>query len=300
MESTLLVTGGSGGLGRRVLELLLEAKAGNLIATTRKPEKLADLAARGVVVRKADFEDPGSLPDAFAGADRLLLISTDAVDKPGRRIAQHRAALDAAVRAGVKHVIYTSLTAPEPDSPITFAPDHYGTEQALAASQMGWTILRNNVYTEGLIRSLPQAVASGKLVAAAGDGGAAYVTREDCARAAASALAAQGLNRKILDITGPAVVTHSDLARIASDLTGRPVIYTSIPADELRKGMMAAGIPEVFADIMVSFDVARAKGTLAVVSNAVQELTGRAPTSVAAFLESQRAALLPAAQASKA
>jgi len=299
MSTTILVTGGSGQLGRRVLELLLEAKAGNLIATTRKPEKLADLAARGVEVRKADFEEAASLSKAFAGAERLLLISTDAVDKPGRRIAQHRAAVDAAVGAGVKHVAYTSLTAPEPGSPVTFAPDHYGTEQALAATKMSWTILRNNVYTDGLLRSLPQAVASGKLVAAVGTGGAGYVTREDCARAAAAVLQSPK-DRKILDITGPAVVTHAEIAKIAGDLTGRSIVYTPIEPGELRKNMQAAGIPEVFADIMVSFDVARAKGTLAVVSKTVQELIGRAPTSVAAFLESHRAALVPASQASKA
>jgi NAD(P)H dehydrogenase (quinone) len=298
MDTTLLVTGGSGQLGRRVLELLLEAGSGRLIATTRNPEKLADLAIRGVVVRQADFDDAGSLPSAFAGADQLLLISTDAVDKPGRRIAQHRGAVQAAVQAGVKHVVYTSLTRPEPGSPVTFAPDHYGTEQALAASPLGWTILRNNVYTDFLLRALPQAVATGKLVAAAGEGGAGYVTREDCARAAAAALTSQGLDRKILDITGPAVVTHAELAKIASDLTGRPVAYVRAEPEELRKGLLAAGIPEVFADIVVSFDVARAKGTLAVVSDAVAELTGRAPMSVAAFLETQRVALLPVAKAS--
>ncbi len=192
MDTTLLITGASGQLGRRVLELLLDAGAGKLIATTRNPEKLAELARRGVVVRKADFDDAASLPAAFAGAGRLLLISTDAVGTPGRRIAQHRAAVDAAVRAGVKHVVYTSLTRPEPGSPVTFASDHYGTEQALAASPLGWTILRNNVYTDFLLRSLPQAVATGKLVAAAGDGGAGYVTREDCARVAAAALLAEG------------------------------------------------------------------------------------------------------------
>jgi NAD(P)H dehydrogenase (quinone) len=300
MATTFLVTGGSGQLGRRVLELLFEAKAGTLITTTRRPEKLADLASRGVTVRKADFDDPGSLRDAFAGADRMLLISTDAVARPGQRIAQHRAAVEAAQEAGVNHVAYTSLTHPGPESPVTFAPDHYGTEQALASSRMGWTILRNNVYTDFLLRALPQAVATGKLVAAAANGGAAYVTREDCARAAAAALTSRDVNGKILDITGPAVVTHAQLAQIAGALTGRTVVYTPVEPNEQRKALITAGIPEVYADIMVSFDVARAKGTLAVVSNAVQELTGQSPTGVAAVLESNRAALVPAAQGSGA
>src|SRR5689334_9931004 len=108
-HQTLLVTGASGHLGRRVIELLLESNAGHLIATTRSPDKLAGLAARGVEVRQADFDDPGSLAAAFAGADRLLLISTDALDGTDRRIVQHGNAVAAAEQAGVKHVVYTSL-----------------------------------------------------------------------------------------------------------------------------------------------------------------------------------------------
>ncbi|HEU5098574.1 MAG TPA: NAD(P)H-binding protein, partial [Roseiflexaceae bacterium] len=116
-QQTLLVTGASGHLGRRVIELLLEANAGHVIATTRSPDNLADLAARGVEVRKADFDAPGSLASAFAGADRLLLISTDALDGTDRRIVQHRNAVKAAEQAGVTHVVYTSFTNTEPGNP---------------------------------------------------------------------------------------------------------------------------------------------------------------------------------------
>src|SRR5207249_3678118 len=115
-HQTLLVSGASGYLGRRVIELLLASNAAQLIATTRSPDKLADLVARGVEVRQADFDDPASLATAFAGADRLLLISTDAVDSTDRRQVQHRTAIKAAEQAGVKHVAYTSLTRPEPGS----------------------------------------------------------------------------------------------------------------------------------------------------------------------------------------
>src|SRR4029079_1752737 len=131
-HQTLLVTGAAGHLGRRVIELLLEANAGHVIAPTRSPDKIADLAARGVEVRQADFDDPSLLAAAFAGADRLLLISTDALDGTDRRQVQHRNAIAAAEQARVKHVVYTSLTRPEPGSPIAIAPDHYATEQALA------------------------------------------------------------------------------------------------------------------------------------------------------------------------
>ncbi len=194
---TLLVIGASGHLGQRVIELLLEANAGHVIAATRTPEKLAHLVARDVEVRKADFDDPGTLASAFAGVDRLLLISTDALDGTDRRIVQHRNAINAAAQAKVKHVVYTSLTNPEPGSPIAIAPDHYATEQVLAASGLDWTVLRNNIYTDYQLAGLTRAVATGQLVSAAGDGGVGYVTREDCARAAAAALTARSSGRLV-------------------------------------------------------------------------------------------------------
>jgi len=291
-KPTLLVTGASGKLGQRVLELLLEAQTGSIIATTRTPEKLAAFAARGVTVRPADFDDPASLRQAFAGADRLLLISTDAVDGTDRRTKQHLSAIKAASDAGVKHVIYTSLTRPEPGTPITLAPDHYATEQALAASSLDWTVLRNNVYTDGLLQNLPRAVATGQLMAAAGAGGTGFVTREDCARAAAAVLTAETSGRRTLDVPGPAVVTHSELAQIAQEITGRPVTYVPVPAETLKAGIVASGLPGFVADLIVSFDLATAQDILAVATSTVQELTGRPAQSVREFLTERRAALL--------
>jgi NAD(P)H dehydrogenase (quinone) len=275
-----------------VIELLLEAGHGPAIAATRTPDKLADLAERGVEVRLADFDKPGTLGDAFAGAGRLLLISTDTVDGTDRRRVQHRNAIDAAVRAGVSHLVYTSMIRPEPGSPIALAPDHYETEQALLATPLGWTVLRNNVYTDMFLQTLPRAVASGRLVAAAGDGGAAYVTREDCARAAAAALAQDTADRRTLDITGPEVVTHADLARILTELAGRPVAYLSVGTEAMIAGMVQAGLPEPVARSYVTFDVAIARGALAVVSTACSDLTGRPQQSVRDYLSEHRAALM--------
>jgi NAD(P)H dehydrogenase (quinone) len=289
---TLLVTGASGHLGQRVIELLLEANAGRVIAATRTPEKLAHLAARDVEVRKADFDDPSTLATAFAGVDRLLLISTDVLDGTDRRQVQHRNAVKAAEQAGVKHVVYTSLTRPEPGSPIAIAPDHYVTEQALAASTLDWTVLRNNVYTDFLLQSLPRAVATGQLVVVAGDGKTGYVTREDCARAAAAALAAHDSGRMTLDITGPAGITQAELAEIVGDVSGQLVAYVPVPADAIVAGMVAAGLPQPMAEAYVTFGVAAADGTLAVVSTAVADLTGKAPQSVHDYLAAHREALL--------
>jgi len=293
-NQTLLVTGASGHLGRRVVELLLEAKAGTVIAATRDPAKIADLAARGAVARKADFDDEASLVAAFAGVDRLLLISTDALGRPGHRLEQHRAAVRAAVRAGVKHIVYTSLTNPGVESPITIAPDHRLTEEAIAATSLGFTILRNNLYADLLLQSLPHAVATGALVTSMGSGAIGYVTREDCARAAAAALASADPGRTTLDITGPAALTQAELAGISAALTGRVIAHVAVNGADAKAGMIGAGLPPFLADLLVSFELAAARGELAVASTAVLDLTGRAPTSVANFLAANRGALVTA------
>jgi NAD(P)H dehydrogenase (quinone) len=294
-SSTLLVTGASGHLGRRVIELLLasdDARGQNIVATTRTPDKVADLAERGVDVRAASFDDRASLSAAFRGVSRALLISTDAVDRPGRRIEQHRTALEAAKTAGVKHVVYTSLTHTDPTSLVTLAPDHWATEQAIAASELGHSILRNNMYTDYLLNGLAHAVPAGRIVNAHGSGAVSYVTREDCARAAAAALASRFDGRRVLDITGPAALTQSELAAIVSEVTGRPVVYEAVDASVAKAQLIASGLPEIFAELLVSFQRSAAKDQLAVVSPAVKALTGVEASTVREFLAAHRAALL--------
>lgn len=294
-ELTLFVTGASGRLGRKVVELLVEKGVGKIVAGTRRPEKLVDLAARGVVVRQADFEDSDGLQGALAGVDRVLIVSTDAIDRPGRRLAQHQAAVAAAVNAGVKHAVYTSMPNPE-TSPVVFAPDHLGTEQALKSSGMGWTILRNCWYTDYLIPTLAPAVASGKLVSATGQGGAPYVTREDCAQAAAAALMSPEPGNKTWNITGPDLVTYAGLAKLVNELSGRPVNFEAVTPDERIAQLIAAGTPEFIAKLLVSSQMAIAQGKMGTPTSAVKELTGRQPVSVREFLSAHRAAMMPATQ----
>jgi NAD(P)H dehydrogenase (quinone) len=243
------------------------------------------------VVRQADFDDEASLVAAFAGVDRLLLISTDAI---GRRVPQHQAAVRAAVKAGVKHLVYTSMPNPGVESPVTIAPDHRLTEEAITATSLGLTILRNNLYTDLLLQSLPHAVATGDLVTATGTGAIAYVTREDCARAAAAALASSEAGRVTLDITGPVAVTLAEVAAIAAEITGRAIKHVAVDGPSLKAGLLGAGLPAVVADLLVGFDLTAAKGDLATASKAVLDLTGRAPSSVAEFLAAHRAALAAA------
>lgn len=287
-NTPILVTGASGNFGRRALELLLQRNEPRIIATTRSPDGLAEFAKRGVDVRKADFDDEGSLASAFRGAGRALLISTDALDVPGRRIRQHRAAIRALVEVGAKSVVYTSL--PNADrSVVLLAPDHAATEAALAETALDFTVLRNNVYTDLLAFTLPGALASGKLVDAREDGEVAYVTRDDCVAAAVAALTDDAeTGRRTLDVTGPESLSSAELAAIVTAVFGREVKHVSVPHDAVVAGMVAHGMPEPMARIYASFDLAVAKGELASVTDTVQRLTGRAPRSVREFLIENR------------
>jgi NAD(P)H dehydrogenase (quinone) len=294
MSDLLLVTGASGQLGRRVIAHLLDTHAlppGRIVAATRKPEALADLAAQGVAVRAADFDDPASLQRAFAGVGRLLLVSTDALDRPGRRLQQHQAAVAAAAQAGVKHVVYTSMPRPEPGSPVLFAPDHHGTEQALAASPLDWTVLRNNWYMENLFMALPQALAGGRWFTAAGDGRIAHVARDDCARAAAAVLASGTGGRRTFNISGAQAYSTAETARLAAEVSGRPLQVVPLSPEALAQGLAAAGVPAPLVPLLVSFDVNTAAGNLAAVSSDFHQLTGRQPQGLREFLVAHRAQL---------
>lgn len=283
----LMVSGTGGHLGRRVVELLLE-KGQDVVAGSRDIGRIADLGARGAELRGVDFADPASLPEAFAGIDRLLVISTDVLDE--NRVRFHANAVAAAVAAGVGRIVYTSMANPEPGSPIPFAPDHYRTEEAIRASGMSHTILRNTWYTENLLQSLPQVLASGRWVTAAGEGRVAHVTREDCAQAAAGALAAADA-KGVLTVTGPAALTTAELAAIASDLTGRPVAVVNVSDAEYAAGLRAAQLPEPVVQLIVAFDANTRAGRIGEVTDAVEALSGRKPQSVRDFLASNRAAL---------
>jgi NAD(P)H dehydrogenase (quinone) len=290
----LLVTGAAGHLGRRVIAHLLETHkvpANQIIAATRVPESLADLSARGVVVRQCDFDDAASLARGFSGAARVLLISTDKIDPPGSRIRQHAAAIRAAAAAGVAHLVYTSMPKPEPGSPIPFAPDHYATEQALASSASSVTVLRNCWYMENLLGSLPQALTSGKWFTAAGDGRIAYVSREDCARTAAAALASSATPSATYTITGPEALTTAEIAQLASETVGKPIEVIQVPPLGLKQGLLDAGLPPAIAELLTSFDVNTAAGNVSEVTGAVQQLTGKAPQSLREFLVANSAAL---------
>lgn len=296
MSNTLLVTGAAGHLGQAVLKHLLDTlkvPAQRVVATTRDPKKLTSWAARGVTVRAANFDNADALPEAFSGAQRVLLISTDSFDRPGARLVQHRNAVRAAEQAGVQHLIYTSM--PNPDgSPILVAPDHAGTEQAMRESKLpGWTVLRNHWYFETLLAALPPAIASGQWFSAAGEGRVAYIARDDLALAAAKVLAGDEQGKHTYTLSGAQAYSASELAQLVSRTIGRPLQAIPVPVEGLIQGMVAAGLPQPFAAVLASFDLHTAEGRVAEVTEDFRRLTGQPPRALAGWLAENKAAFLP-------
>jgi NAD(P)H dehydrogenase (quinone) len=294
MTETLLVTGASGHLGRAVINHLLDTfkvPAARIIATTRTPANLADLAALGVSVREADFDDQASLARAFQGAGRALIISTNELMIQGKRREQQLAAVNAAGKAGVAHILYTSLPNPEPGSPILFAPDHYDTEQAIKASGVPYTIFRNGWYDENLFMSLPQILASGHWYTSAGDGRISYGARDDLAAAIAAGLASGTAESATYTLTGPKAYTVAEVAALVTEVTGKPIEVVQLSDEALTEGMKAAGLPEPVARLLVSFDAATRAGNLGMVTDSVEKLSSRKSVSLRQFLEANKASL---------
>jgi NAD(P)H dehydrogenase (quinone) len=292
MSDTIFVTGASGKLGSAVVKHLLTSQGvapARIVAGSRDPAKLTDLAAKGVKTVEADFDDAVGLEQAFSGAGTVLIVSTDALDGAGTRLRQHKAAVSAAAKAGVGRIAYTSLPSPE-TSKVSFAPDHLGTEEAIKATGLPYLIFRNNWYQENLLMALPNAFASGQWFTAAGSGKIAYIARDDIAAAIAAGLARPASGNTIYTLTGDTALTHDEVARLASSIVGKPLQVVHVTDEQLAGGMKAAGIPEAWIPTFVSFDTATRAGDLAAITDDVATLSGRKLSPLAAFLEANKTA----------
>lgn len=294
MSETILVTGAAGQLGRRVIHHLLETykvPAGNIIAATRDPAKLAPLAAEGVATRKADFDDATSLEAAFRGVDRLLIISTDALAVPGQRLTQHKAAVEAAAKAGVKHIAYTSMASPD-KSLVTFAPDHLGTENAIKAAGVPYTIIRNAWYFDNYLHGMPHNLQSGNWYTASGDGKVSNISREDCALAIAAALASGTGESATYTLTGSQSLTADEIAAGIAAAVGKPLQAVKVSDEQLRQGMRGAGLPDFVADMLVSADANIRAGNFDLLTDHFRALTGKQAQKLEDFFVANKAALL--------
>lgn len=286
---SVVVTGATGHLGRLVVTELLArgVPAGDVVATGRRVEALADLAAQGVRVVASDYADPGSLRAAFEGADRVLLVSGNEV---GQRVTQHGHAIEAAKAAGVGHLVYTS--APRATtSDLVLAPEHKATEELLAASGLTTTILRNNWYTENYVPTLEQARATGEVVASAGEGRVASATRADFAAAAAVVLTTPGHEGAVYELGGDTAWTHHELAAAIGEVLGREVVYRPVSPEEHHAMLTTAGLDEGTAGFVVALDGNIREGALADVTGDLSRLVGRPTTSL---VDGLRSAVPPA------
>lgn len=275
------LTGANGQLGRLVLQhLLAQVPANQIIATARDPQKLADFAAQGVIVRRADFSDPTTLPAAFEGATSLLIISTDSI---GQRVEQHKAAIAGAVVAGVSHIVYTS--APHADSsPSHIVAEHGQTEVVLATSGVKWTALRNSMYADLLKDLIDLSLVNGQLLIPEGSAKHTWITREDCARTAVGALVGKLAAFGAVDVTGPEALSVADLAQRFSSISGQAVTTRVLPYKEIIAQVVAKGVPAQVADFMIGFFSWIAREMATIPTDTVERASGIRPSPVDVIL----------------
>ncbi|MEU8664309.1 NmrA family NAD(P)-binding protein [Actinoplanes philippinensis] len=274
----IIVTGATGALnGATVDHLLDRVPASEIAVAVRDTAKAERFAHRGVEVRRGDYADPGSLPDAFAGADQLLLVSSN--DPGADAVSLHRAAVDAAVAAGVKRILYTSHQAAADGNPFAPGRAHFATEQLLAASGVAWTSLRNGFYAHSL-QWLAGPWRETGVIAVPGDGPVSWTAREDVAEAAALILAAPVAHDGPVTLTADAAPTFEELAAIASELSGRTVRCQPMDEKEWVAAQLAAGQPEHRTGFLLGFYQAARQGFFAGVDPLLGELLGRRPRTV--------------------
>lgn len=270
----IAITGASGQLGRLVIERLgAKVPTSDIVALVRTPSKVADL---GVEVRKADYTRPDTLDEALAGVDTLLMISAS---EAGQRVAQHRNIIDAAIKAGVKRVVFTSLLHAE-RSTLSLAPEFVETEALLKASGLSITLLRNGWYTENYTASVGPAVANGAFIGSARQGEIASATRADFADAAVVVLTTPGHEGKTYELAGDSAYTLAELAAEISRQTGKDIPYKDLPPADYTAALSAAGLPTPWPEALASFDVEAAKGALFDDSRELSKLIGRPTTSL--------------------
>ena len=273
----IALTGATGQLGRLVIEHLLAAgtPAADVVAIVRNPDKAADLAAAGVTVRVADYDDPDAFPAALVGVDRLLLISGS---EPGRRLPQHRAVIAAAQQAGVSLLAYTSILKADTTSS-SLAPEHKATEADIQASGLPFTVLRNGWYLENFAGDLPGTLDRGTFIGSSGDGRISYATRADYAGAAAAVLTGTGHEGRIYELGGEPALTLPDVAAAITEASGRPVAYQDLAPAAHAAALTAAGLPAPVVDLLVDIDRSNRTGELFTDSGDLTRLLGRPTTS---------------------
>ena len=274
--TTYAVTGASGQLGRKVLDALLErVDASTIVAVARDPAKLSDYAAKGIEVRQGDYDDPASLDKALEGVSRVLLISGNAV---GQRERQHGNVIEAAKKAGVEYIAYTSILNAA-DSKLALAPEHKATEELLEKSGLNYDLLRSSWYSENFVGGLPQQVEAGAIYGASGEGRYSTATRGDIAAGAAAALVgSKGGN--VYEMAGDESWTMEEFAEEVSRRAGRPVRYVNQSEADYAKTLGAAGLPPPVAAMLASTSALAGQGELENNDRQLSQLSGQPTTPI--------------------
>ncbi len=268
----IVVTGATGKLGGHVIQSLLEkVPASEIIATVRNKEKASHLTALGVQVRKADYADPATLTAAFAGAEKVLLISSNEV---GQRIPQHQAVLDASLAARVKLFVYTSILRAD-TSRLALAEEHRATEEAIRSSGVPYVLLRNGWYLENHTEALGPALQHGAILGAAGEGKFSSAARSDYAKAAAIVLTEEGHTNKTYELAGDTSYSLGELAAEVSTLAKKDVAYHNLPESEYQKALLQFGLPAGLATMLADSDAGASTGGLYSDSPDLRTLLGR-------------------------
>lgn len=278
----ILVTGATGNLGSKVAASLLKTvPASDLAVSVRNPEKAEELRAQGVEVRQGDFDYPETLDKAFAEIDRLLIISTDGDNET--RIQQHKNAVQAAERAGVQFIAYTSL-ANATGSENSMAPPHVATEAAIVETGIPYSFLRNNWYLENEIGSIQGAMAGAPWVTAAGEGKVGWALQQDYADAAAEVLVGDGHENTIYELSGP-LLTQEELAAAVGNILGKEVPVHQVSDEEYAEIMKGLGLPDYVLPIVVSIQQSIRNGSLEVSNTDFEKVLGRPVTPIDEALE---------------
>ncbi|WP_221031462.1 SDR family oxidoreductase [Actomonas aquatica] len=277
----IALTGATGQLGRLVLaELLKQVPASSIVALVRDEAKAADLAACGVVVRVAPYEDAAALQAGLAGVEKLLLISASEV---GKRIPQHRNVINAAKAAGVKLLVYTSLLRAD-TSQLSLAEEHIATEALIRESGLPFVLLRNGWYAENYAGSIPSALEHGAFVGSVGDAKLNLAARADYAAAAAVALTGDIEVGRTYELSGDEAITLADFAAELSRQTGREIPYADLPEAKYAAVLTQAGLPEGLAAAIAGWDAAAGQGALADDGTDLSTLIGRPTTPISVVI----------------
>ncbi len=283
----IVVTGANGKLGRHVIQGLLEkVPARQIVAAVRDREKTRDLAALGVQLREADYSRPETLDTAFAGADKVLLISSSEV---GQRVAQHQAVTDAAKKAGVKLLVYTSILRAD-ISTLALASEHKTTEKYIRSSGVPFVFLRNGWYLENQTAALAPALQHGVIIGAAGEGRFAAAARVDYAGAAIAVLTTAGHENKIYELGGDEPYTLSELAAEVSKQAGKQIRYQNLPQQDYAAALIGFGLPAPLAGAIADADAGAAEGELDCSVHDLSILLGRPTMTLAEAVRSTLAA----------